>query len=317
MITYVRGNIFQSPADTLVNTVNTVGVMGKGIAADFKRLYPDMFKKYRDLCERGEFTTGMLWLYRTEHKSVLNFPTKKHWRSPSKPEYIEEGLKTFLKTYEKAGIYSVAFPALGCGHGGLDFKNQVQPLMEKWLSRVAASVFIYPHRESYQLPEHRDQKEMSRWLRTAPEELSFIEVWDDLRHLLDARSSFRTLKTGTEYSAFLVEGATAPENQVCGVRMVRGPRKTSFVPYDDLLAFWQQLRSFGFTSGRSAPSDRSKNASYVAPIFASLEYVDSVRIANQYGDDIDFERGAEYALQFIPRARADAERPQLDLLPAP
>ena len=99
--TYVRGNIFESPAETLVNTVNTVGVMGKGIAYEFKRLYPEMFREYRDLCERGSLQIGALYLYRTDHKSVLNFPTKKHWRSPSQPEYIEEGLKTFVRTYRE------------------------------------------------------------------------------------------------------------------------------------------------------------------------------------------------------------------------
>src|SRR2546426_1288320 len=118
MITYVRGNIFESPAQTLVNTVNTVGVMGRGVAVEFKRLYPEMFKAYREHCERGDLTIGRLFFYRTEHKSVLNFPTKKHWRQPSRPEYIEEGLKTFAQTYERVGIHSVAFPALGCGNGG-------------------------------------------------------------------------------------------------------------------------------------------------------------------------------------------------------
>src|SRR5882672_1596604 len=132
MITYVRGNIFESPAQTLVNTVNTVGVMGRGVAVEFKRLYPEMFKAYREHCERGDLAIGRLFFYRTEHKSVLNFPTKKHWRQPSRPEYIEEGLKTFAQTYERVGIHSVAFPALGCGNGGLDFEKQVQPLMEKY-----------------------------------------------------------------------------------------------------------------------------------------------------------------------------------------
>ena len=193
MITYVHGSIFESPASVLVNTVNTVGVMGRGIAADFKRLYPEMFRRYQQLCEEGKLRIGTLWLYRTEHKSVLNFPTKTDWRRPSKPEYVEEGLRTFLQTYEKAAINSIAFPALGCGNGGLDFEKQVRPLMERYLSRVAASVFIYPHQGSMQVPEHIRPAEMGDWLRSAPEDLSFVEVWEDLRKLLGRQRTFRTL----------------------------------------------------------------------------------------------------------------------------
>ena len=83
MITYVVCDLFQSPARVLVNTVNTVGVMGKGIAKDFKRIYPDMFREYQRICERNSFDIGDLWLYKTTNKWVLNFPTKRHWRQPS------------------------------------------------------------------------------------------------------------------------------------------------------------------------------------------------------------------------------------------
>jgi len=80
MITFVKGNLFESPAKVLVNTVNTVGVMGKGIAKTFKEIYPDMFKEYQGFCEKGQFKIGQLWLYTTKHKWILNFPTKKQWR---------------------------------------------------------------------------------------------------------------------------------------------------------------------------------------------------------------------------------------------
>ncbi len=99
MITYIKGNIFDSPAQVLVNTVNTVGVMGKGIAKEFKRIYPDMFVKYRELCENKKLSVGQLWLYKTTNKLILNFPTKKHWRFPSKTEYIETGLKKFAEIH--------------------------------------------------------------------------------------------------------------------------------------------------------------------------------------------------------------------------
>ena len=307
-LTYVSGNIFESPAETLVNTVNTVGAMGKGIAYKFKLLYPEMFSRYRSMCERGELTVGRLFLYRTEHKSVLNFPTKEHWRNPSKVVYLEEGLKTFVRTYETVGIHSVAFPALGCGHGGLDFKTQVQPMMETWLRKVACRVFIYPHKNSYQLPEHRNIRQMKKWLRSTPSDLSFVEVWEDLREVLSRRTTYTPFTTTTKYSATLT---TDP----AGIRIERS-RKRWHILYDDLLDFWQQLRSFGFASSRFAPSNRSRDISYIAPIFAELQYIEPVRIASGYADDSDFDRYAEYALQFIPPPSDIATTDQFDLLPA-
>ncbi|MCC7430560.1 macro domain-containing protein, partial [bacterium] len=82
MINYIKGSLFESPAKVLVNTVNTVGAMGKGIAKTFKLLYPEMFEAYQKLCENKQFKVGELWLYKTPNKWILNFPTKKHWKSP-------------------------------------------------------------------------------------------------------------------------------------------------------------------------------------------------------------------------------------------
>ena len=125
MITYVVGDLFQSPAKVLVNTVNTVGVMGSGIAKDFKHIYPDMFKQYQQFCEQGQFNVGQLWIYKTPHKWILNFLTKAHWRQKSRPEYIEQGLQKFVATYAEKGITSISFPRLGCGNGELDWAKEL------------------------------------------------------------------------------------------------------------------------------------------------------------------------------------------------
>jgi len=143
MITFVKGNLFESPAKVLVNTVNTVGVMGKGIAKTFKDIYPDMFARYLRLCESSQFNVGHLWLYKTPHKWILNFPTKKDWRHPSKAEYVEEGLRKFAAGYPRHGITSAAFPRLGCGNGELDWEKVVRPLMKKYLADLPIQVFIY------------------------------------------------------------------------------------------------------------------------------------------------------------------------------
>src|SRR5262245_37084449 len=183
MLTYVDRSLFQSPARVLVNTVNVVGVMGKGIAKDFKFFFPEMFREYQARCESKALDIGKLYLYRGPHKWVLNFPTKKHWHQPSKPEYIEAGLKTFVAGYAQSGITSIAFPRLGCGNGELHWNRQVRPLMEKYLAKLPIEVFVHHYGQDTQRPEHLDSDAMKAWLRSEPESLSFDEVWDDLTGL--------------------------------------------------------------------------------------------------------------------------------------
>lgn len=113
MIIYTKNNLFKSPAKVLVNTVNTVGVMGKGIALEFKRLYPDMFHQYQRYCENGQLSIGKLWLYKSPTKWILNFPTKQDWRNKSKIEYLEAGLKkNLLKTINDLGLPQYHFQNL-------------------------------------------------------------------------------------------------------------------------------------------------------------------------------------------------------------
>ena len=143
MITYVEGDLFQSPAKVLVNPVNTAGVMGKGLALEFKRRYPAMFREYQVLCKKKQLDVGQLWIYKTPEKWILNFPTKRHWRQKSRPEYIEAGLERFVATYQEENIDSIAFPQLGCGSGQLDWETQVQPLVEKYLGQLPITIHIY------------------------------------------------------------------------------------------------------------------------------------------------------------------------------
>ena len=142
MIIYVKGDYFNSSAQVLTNTVNTEGVMGKGLALEFKKKYPQMYKTYKEKCESGAFGIGNLMLCKEHGHSVLLFPTKTSWRKKSELEYIEAGLIKFAKNWDKLGITSIAFPKLGCGLGGLEW-NIVKPLMEKYLSRLPITVYIY------------------------------------------------------------------------------------------------------------------------------------------------------------------------------
>lgn len=145
-IEFKKGNVFNTNAQTIVNTVNCVGVMGKGIALVFKLRYPQMFEIYKDHCKSKRISPGKLWLYKGERNApwVLNFPTKYHWKYPSKMEYLELGLKKFLETYENQGIQSVAFPLLGTHNGGLE-KEHVHDLMYSYLSKCKIPVEIFEY----------------------------------------------------------------------------------------------------------------------------------------------------------------------------
>jgi O-acetyl-ADP-ribose deacetylase (regulator of RNase III) len=145
-VKYIKGNIFNSKCQTIVNTVNCVGVMGKGIALVYKLRYPQMNEEYRKHCSNKLIRIGSLWLYTKQENApwILNFPTKFHWKYPSKIEWIEQGLQKFVETYEKKGITSIAFPLLGTHNGGLDIE-EVKSLMNKYLGKCSIDIEIYDY----------------------------------------------------------------------------------------------------------------------------------------------------------------------------
>ena len=131
MIELQRGDILEAKADALVNTVNCVGVMGRGIALQFRKAFPENFRLYKAVCDRRELRPGMMLIHQRLHnpRFIVNFPTKRHWRGKSRMEDIESGLKALVAEVRKHGIRSIAIPPLGSGLGGLDWK-QVRPRIE-------------------------------------------------------------------------------------------------------------------------------------------------------------------------------------------
>jgi O-acetyl-ADP-ribose deacetylase (regulator of RNase III) len=154
MISFTQGNLLEAEVEAVVNTVNTVGVMGKGIALMFKEQFPANFEAYERACEDGRVRVGSMFV--TENKElfgpkwIINFPTKTHWRVKTRLEWIEEGLKDLVRVIEEKKIRSIAVPPLGCGNGGLEW-SAVRPLIVSALDGVQdLRVVIYEPTKTYQ-----------------------------------------------------------------------------------------------------------------------------------------------------------------------
>lgn len=160
MIRYTEGNLLDAPAEALVNTVNEVGVMGKGIALMFSEAFPENTRVYQEACKEGKVRIGRMFV--TENPSlisprwIINFPTKKHWRQPSRLEWIREGLNALVKVILDKHIHSVALPPLGCGNGGLEWKL-VRREMEAALSDLSeVDIMVFEPTGAYQNAPKRD-----------------------------------------------------------------------------------------------------------------------------------------------------------------
>lgn len=154
MIEFARGNLLESKAEALVNTVNTVGVMGKGVALMFKEAYPENFKAYEAACKKKEVRVGHMFVTERQAligpKWIINFPTKQHWRGDSKMEWIESGLKDLKRVIAEKKIRSIAIPPLGSGNGGLNWPD-VRPKIEAALGALNdVSVIVYEPTDQYQ-----------------------------------------------------------------------------------------------------------------------------------------------------------------------
>ena len=150
MIRFKTGDILAEDAEALVNTVNCVGVMGRGIALQFRKAFPGNFRAYAEACRRDEVRPGRLFVFETgaltNPRYVINFPTKRHWRGRSRIEDIETGLADLVRQIRERGIRSIAVPPLGSGLGGLEW-NDVRPRIEDALRGIddLDAVFFEPN----------------------------------------------------------------------------------------------------------------------------------------------------------------------------
>jgi len=158
MLKFTTGDMFDVNANILINTINCVGVMGCGVALAFKKKYPGMFREYAGLCRLQKIQPGVLWNYHTtDDKVIVNFPTKYHWRKQSEYSYVERGLgelKSLLMlhaTFTVSGTPIVAIPALGCGHGGLDW-DVVKAMITQYLGDLEnVDIYVFQPHDSRQI----------------------------------------------------------------------------------------------------------------------------------------------------------------------
>ena len=301
MITYVVSDLFLSPAPVLVNTVNTIGVMGKGIAKDFKRIYPEMFKEYLSLCESGWLEVGKLHMYKTPNKWVLNFPTKRHWREPSQVPYIRAGLEKFVNSHQDYGITCISFPQLGCGNGELDWESQVRPVMEEYLGQLPVTAFVHLANVTDPFtPEHRDVGAIKKWLRQEPESLAFAKVWEDLSRLLTEPQHLETRDHSVPFTARI---DTTTDDLILTTE--DGEQR---IPSYALIELWQLVRRSGFVAGSSLPSGLHTVYSYLLTLLSNLPYLEPVIMSDRHDAVTHYPLG----LRFQPRPTSS----QLPLLAA-
>lgn len=159
MIRYATGDLLLANVEALVNTVNTVGVMGKGVALQFKDAFPQNFHAYQAACKRGEVQIGKMFVTETGRfdgpRWIINFPTKKEWRHPSKLEYVRSGLSDLVQVVHDRGIKSIALPPLGCGYGGLDWTQVRQAIEEALVDLPDVEVVVFQPTDRYQATPKR------------------------------------------------------------------------------------------------------------------------------------------------------------------
>ncbi len=189
-----RGDILEAQAEALVNTVNTVGVMGKGVALQFRRAFPDNYRAYAKACKRDEVEVGKVFVFdrgTIEHpRYIINFPTKRHWRERSRIEYIQTGLKDLVRQIRVLDIRSIAVPPLGCGYGGLDW-DEVRTLIEEASDRLPDVEFLVYEPQEVTEPKPLAAKEPKPKLTPARAALlklfAAYEAWGDHIGRLEAQ----------------------------------------------------------------------------------------------------------------------------------
>lgn len=264
MIRYVTGDLLSANTEALVNTVNTVGVMGKGIALQFKENFPSNYHEYIKACKNKELVIGKLLVVKDRNINrehiIINFPTKKDWKYKSKIEYIDKGLQELAKTIQQMDIKSIAIPPLGCGNGGLDWED-IEPLMEKYLSPLQ-NVDILIFKPNKAVKELLMKQEINKE----------IKMTDARAMLLYAMYFY---ETGGEASSLFVANKIAFFYQLMGASEFKKIRFSAekYGPYSVNVAHMVHALNGKYIRGL----EQMKSTAF-EPIFLEYNHIDEIKI---------------------------------------
>lgn len=243
------GNLLEADVEALVNTVNTVGVMGKGIALQFRQAFPENYNAYRKACSKNEVVPGKMFVFRTgtltNPRYIINFPTKRHWKGKTRVEDVEEGLVDLVKVIRDNSIRSIAIPPLGCGNGGLNW-NVVLPMIESALAALTdVNVLLYAPTGA---PDAEKMRVATKCPRMTLNRAAII-------HLMDryAMPGYRMSQLEIQKLAYLLQEAGQPLKLQFS--------KNIYGPYAEHLQHALQNMEGHYIRGYGDRSQRSRDAS--------------------------------------------------------
>jgi O-acetyl-ADP-ribose deacetylase (regulator of RNase III) len=314
MLELTNGNLLEAPVEALVNTVNTVGVMGKGIALEFRQAFPENFKVYAAACKREEVFPGKMLVVPTHRlgnpKFVINFPTKRHWKCKSRVEDVEAGLRDLVDLIRREKIQSIAVPPLGCGNGGLDW-NVVRPKIEQALAEVPeVRVLLYAPDGAPAVEEMHVATARPRMTDNRAALVAMMMDYGEIGYRL-------TLLEVQKLAYFL---------QLAGQPLRLTFERQRYGPYAEALNHFLQrmeghfVRGYGDRSRESSiqvlPEGREEVAAYLADDEATLRRIEAV---NELIEGFETPHGMEllatvhWVMTVNPQARADVAQAVRDV----
>ena len=270
-INITKGDLLQqADVDAIVNTVNCVGVMGKGIALQFKKKWPANFKVYAEACKRKEVVTGKMHVYHAgalaTPKYVINFPTKDHWRGKSRVEYITEGLKDLVNTIKELDIHSIAMPPLGCGNGGLEWDLVKGLIEDAFLELPEVEVRLFA---PYGAPNAKDMEVRTKRPNMTPGRAAILKVIETYRSL-----NYGLSKIEVQKLAYFLQAA--------GEDLKLNFVKDKYGPYADALRHALETMDGHFVRGVGDGVVESE----IEPVQEALEQANTF-IQNENSQDLD------------------------------
>ncbi len=298
MLISVETEVFLSPAHTLVNTVNTAGVMSSGVSAEFKRFFPGAFSHYRSLCESGQLQPGRLFFYRADFRDLIHLPIKSHWRTTATAQALESGLQKLADTWADYGIHSLAITQFA--EGELEWNSVVKPLLETYLAPLPIPVYL--HRSDASDPR-RSVRQIDQFLNLPAADVPIDRLWRDLGRVVRRVYGQFTASDGREVRIAQESGARFK-------RMLFTPDGEAPIAINEsvLSEFWTMVKAAKLLLPAQFPGGLEAVAPYLLAVLAKTDYVRVVRAAigdGPYASSLLYippPDTATHKLKFFPEA---------------